>query len=199
MVVIPRHQVVQFLVGIFLLFPLIGNAEKAASKQAKINKVKTPIQIGQTSSTITSAGGCDFWRIGSGQPKLVKKLVEGSKKDWHVDYEHNSGRPILLEAMVENDSKIAAALNINGKELLLYQASAEIQIKCFDEILKKKVPCRSRYYSNQTIKVKVKQLTQQSACSPNRGECASYSVSALITVENATSKVSFLGVGACGG
>ena len=115
-------------------------------------------------------------------------------------YEHESGRPILLEGQDESDKnyKRIAALNIDGKELLLEMTKAE-PIQCLDETHNKKVSCESREYADQTIRVNVKPLSNQSTCFPHTDECASNSVSALITIESSTSKVSTIVVGSCGG
>lgn len=157
------------------------------------------IQINPTSSDITNGGGCDFWRPKSEKPKLVKEFFDNGKYA-HINYEHESGKPILLEGFkyVGNDQQSLAALNIDGKEILL-ELAEEKSIQCMDKTYTQKVPCFDREYVNKNFRVKIVQLSNQSVCFPHSDECASNSVSAAITVTNETSKSSFVVVGSCGG
>ena len=157
------------------------------------------MQIGPTNSDITSGGGCDFWRAKSEEPKLVKTFFDNGKYA-HINYEHESGNPILLEGYKYegNNQKLLAALNIDGKEVLLNYAKGE-SIQCVDKTYNKKISCETHEYINKTLRVKIIQLTNQSACFPHTDACAGNSVSASVTVTNETSRISFVVVGHCGG
>ena len=116
---------------------------------APIAHSSTPIQIGQTSSNITAEAGCNFWRPGADGEKLVNVQYNGVDL---IEYKHESGKPILLVGQQGADKNYngIAALNINGKEVLLEMTKAE-SIQCLDKNHNKQVYCESQEYANETI------------------------------------------------
>lgn len=158
----------------------------------------TPIEIGRTGSNIADERGCGFYKPNAEKPKLVKKLFDDGRYG-NFEYEHASGRPILLLGGISSgkDWKSMAAMNINGKELLLDWVKEE-RIQCLDEVHHKQTQCTKREYANHDFRVIVKQLTIQSSCWPDGSECAGGTVSALVTIESVPSKTSLVMVGSCG-
>ncbi len=174
----------------FLLTPILVSSVVHAGSKMLMNP---------SSSEITDRGGCNFWRPKFKEPKLVKEFFDDGKYA-HINYERQNGNPILLEgSRYEGDKQQrVAALNVDGKELLLEHSKSE-SIKCIDRIHNKKITCDSSEYAGKDIRVKISQLTNQSVCFPFSEDCVGSSVSALITLANATSKLSLVVVGHCGG
>jgi hypothetical protein len=184
-----KNYCLAIAITLLLALVLVSSVAHAGSKML----------MGSSSSEITDRGGCNFWRPKFKEPKLVKEFFDDGKNA-HINYERQSGNPILLEGSRYKGDKQqrVAALNLDGKELLLEYAKSE-SIKCIDRTRNKKVPCDSSEYAGKDLRVKIVQLTNQSVCFPFSEGCVGSSVSALITLTNATSKLSLVVVGHCGG
>jgi hypothetical protein len=157
----------------------------------------TPIEIGQTNGVFDGAS-CSYYRATDEKPKLIKELIDKGP-DAIFKYEYTSGRPVLYLGSTRSGqkSKQVAAININGKELLLDLVKQEPS-QCLDEVHQKQVACTTNEYANHEYKIIAKRLTSQTACFPDSRYCAGDTASVLITIESQSSKTSLVAVGGCG-
>ena len=157
----------------------------------------SPIEIGQTNGVFDGAS-CSFYRFIDEKPKLIKKIID--KGPYAIfEYEHASGRPVLYLGRIRSGKewKQVAAININGKELLIDIVKQE-PTQCLDEVHHKQIECTTDEYANHEYRIIVKRLTSQSACFPDNSPCAGNTASVLVTIESQSSKISLVMVGGCG-
>ncbi|HQS59385.1 MAG: hypothetical protein B7Y56_13355 [Gallionellales bacterium 35-53-114] len=156
----------------------------------------TPIEIGQTNGVFDGAS-CSYYSAIDKKPKLIKEIIDKGP-DAIFKYEHTPGRPVLYLGSTRTDQewKQVAAININGKELLLDFVKQEPSL-CLDEVHQKQVECTTNEYANHEYKIFVKRLTSQRACFPDSAYCAGDAASVLVTIEGNHSQKSLLLVGGC--
>jgi hypothetical protein len=157
----------------------------------------TSIAVGQTAGNFDGAG-CRFYIANTEKPKLVRKLSDEGRSGL-FEYEHAPGGPTLLLGGIKsgNEWKQVAAMNINGKELLLDWVKQE-PVQCLDEVHHNQVECSTNEYADQDVKIVVKRLTSQRACFPDSSPCAGDTASVLVTIVSPPSRLSLVMAGGCG-